>query len=456
MSAMLSVLIAICCVYSAQAAVCPDGVIQAPCTCAGATRTAGECSGNGAGYVPPVTCWNAVAYENCPCTESNYYGCHLPECTTGMSRGDLCEADRALPAEDYVYGNNYNVNNCPGYYDVFEYICPIYEEVQYDHDDLVFAMYVSDRMEGNTWRDRKASTEITVPSSVQFTGSFEGRYMTVKGTAVSAPFPTSPNDMASTTFVIRFRVQSEPSNKGWIMSQAPDYGWSRALAISDSRLGYIGNTPGNFDSTLDHVEADTWHVLAGTWTQGGSCRSWLDGVAGAARTCSNGDGSSGEERIIIGGRQETDSGHNPSSIDISHALVYDTVLGQSDISEVTNALSGIGCDPTHTCGIRLANGFTCDAILNTWSCRGSGCCGDQYPNKDLVEDTCDTSTLCGNYQSAGYSCSWILADFDCTGTGCCENEGRRLDVSPRPLGERLLGTAVSTDERKLETRTDQV
>ena len=40
----------------------------------------------------------------------------LPECTTSMSNGELCEADGPLPD-----GNqNYDVNNCEPAYDVFK------------------------------------------------------------------------------------------------------------------------------------------------------------------------------------------------------------------------------------------------------------------------------------------------------------------------------------------------
>ena len=42
----------------------------------------------------------------------------MPECSYSLSNNDLCEAERALPD-----GNtNYDINNCPGDYDVFRYV----------------------------------------------------------------------------------------------------------------------------------------------------------------------------------------------------------------------------------------------------------------------------------------------------------------------------------------------
>lgn len=436
MLAAISLIIFGACCKSVQGAVCPDGEITSACECMSEWRTAGICYG-GSTYVPPVTCWNVLPYEDCPCTEHNPYHCNLPECTSNMQRGALCEADKPLPSDDYTYGANYNINNCPAYFDVFEYICPLAGD--YYDADLAFAMRASDWDPNVVWRDHWAGVQITASQSAQF----EPDYVRLGGTGLYAMLPTSPNDMPAVTYVVRFRVQEEPSNKGWIMSQYPDYGWSRALAISDSRLGYIGSTPGNFDSTLGRVTPNKWHILAGTWTQNGSCRTWLDSVPGAERTCSNGDGSSNES-LIIGGRQLFDDGHNPGSIDISHALVYRRALDQKDITRVKSALSGVACDPSSKCGEYIENGFTCDWIVQNWECRGSGCCGDDDPtDEDGIEDTCDTSSMCGSYQQAGKSCAWILKDFNCDGTGCCEG-ARRLEVSPKTPEQRLF------DEQEVE------
>ena len=61
----------------------------------------------------------AVSEEDCPCSDKDDSGCKsLPECSSSMNENDLCEADQKLPD-----GNeNFNVNNCAAFYDVFRYI----------------------------------------------------------------------------------------------------------------------------------------------------------------------------------------------------------------------------------------------------------------------------------------------------------------------------------------------
>ena len=59
-----------------------------------------------------------VSEEDCPCRDNDDFGCKsLPECSYSMKENDLCEADQKLPD-----GNeNFNVNNCAAFYDVFRY-----------------------------------------------------------------------------------------------------------------------------------------------------------------------------------------------------------------------------------------------------------------------------------------------------------------------------------------------
>jgi len=65
----------------------------------------------------PVNCaFVPVSEEDCPNTATSRA---LANCHDSMEPGELCEADSALPD-----GNeNYNINNCRGGYDVFQYIC---------------------------------------------------------------------------------------------------------------------------------------------------------------------------------------------------------------------------------------------------------------------------------------------------------------------------------------------
>ena len=59
-----------------------------------------------------------ISRDECPCTDDAQSGCDLPECSYSLSNNDLCEAERALPDGN----DNYDINNCPGDYDVFRYV----------------------------------------------------------------------------------------------------------------------------------------------------------------------------------------------------------------------------------------------------------------------------------------------------------------------------------------------
>merc|ERR1719204_2225506 len=201
--------------------------------------------------------------------------------------------------------------------------------------DVKFYLKVEDYTSGNAWVDRVSNVEVNVPGSA----SFHEGYVHLSGTAITAPLRTNPNYMQSVTYVIRLRVPTIPSNLGWVMSQFPDHGWSRALTISDYRLGTVGQTPGYFGSGLGSFLTDSWQVLVGTWTQGGACRTILQGTSGNTRICSNGAGNDSNEKLIIGGRGETDAGHNPGSIDISDVLVFNRVLNNDEIKFITSTLS---------------------------------------------------------------------------------------------------------------------
>lgn len=189
---------------------------------------------------------------------------------------------------------------------------------------------------GGIWRNRVDNSEITIPASA----SFENDYVHLSGEAISVPLATNPNALPTVTYVIRFRLPEAPTNKGWIMSQAPDYYKSRALTVSDERFGNVGQSANpNFDSNLGQIPVGEWNLIIGTWTQNGDCQSWLNGNPGTVSTCTSGSGSSISESLIIGGRNVIDSVHNPTSIDISHAMVYDHALSQDEIDEIVLSYS---------------------------------------------------------------------------------------------------------------------
>jgi len=223
--------------------------------------------------------------------------------------------------------------------------------------DLKFYLKVEDYTSGNAWVDRVSNIEVHVPGSA----SFHEGYVHLSGTAITAPLQTNPNVMQSATYVIRLRVPTIPSNLGWVMSQFPDFGWSRALTISDYRLGHVGQTPGHFQSGLGSFPTDTWQVLVGTWTQGGACQTFLQGTSGNPRTCSNGAGTVSNEKLIIGGRGETDAGHNPGSIDISDVLVFNRILNTDEINFITSTLSEPKPCLALKCTMHCDTGYVIDA-----------------------------------------------------------------------------------------------
>lgn len=108
--------------WSSCSATCGDGTQRRERTCSssGCTGSSSEsqvcnlrqCPSNDACENPT---WVAISPSDCPSEGVS----RLPECTSDMDIGDLCEADRPLPDGT----RQYNVNNCPGGYDVFRYQC---------------------------------------------------------------------------------------------------------------------------------------------------------------------------------------------------------------------------------------------------------------------------------------------------------------------------------------------
>jgi len=124
---------------------------------------------------------------------------------------------------------------------------------------------------------------------------------------------------------------------------------------------YLGQTPGGWaDANMvrggtNKINTNTWYVLVGVWERkNGPCRVYIDGKGGSTgHNCNNGDSNGGRrrknrqgnarylpaEKVIIGGRN-TNDGHNPGNIDVSHVLVYDRALTQNEISSLKDAMEG--------------------------------------------------------------------------------------------------------------------
>ena len=61
----------------------------------------------------------AIPKSDCPCSEVDDSGCNrwnLPECSNNLDDDAFCEADSELPDGSM----NYDIDNCPGGYDVFK------------------------------------------------------------------------------------------------------------------------------------------------------------------------------------------------------------------------------------------------------------------------------------------------------------------------------------------------
>jgi len=65
---------------------------------------------------PKDCAWMPVSLEDCPNFSTSKA---LADCHDHMAPGDLCEADSVLPDGN----SNYNINNCEGGFDVFQYVC---------------------------------------------------------------------------------------------------------------------------------------------------------------------------------------------------------------------------------------------------------------------------------------------------------------------------------------------
>merc|ERR1712039_904886 len=128
------------------------------------------------------------------------------------------------------------------------------------------------------------------------------------------------------------------NNLAWVMSQFPDYGWSRAVAINDGRLGHVGMTPGTHDFGLGLAPPDEWFHVVGVYTSdGGTCNTFLNGNPGKSKSCNNGKQSSrDDERFVIGGRGDNDNGHNDNVL-ISDVAVFNRALSNEEVKELFDA-----------------------------------------------------------------------------------------------------------------------
>ena len=136
-------------------------------------------------------------------------------------------------------------------------------------------------------------------------------------------------------FEVWLKLTEPPPNLAWVLTQSPDYGWSRAIAANDHRLGNASiSVGGEWDSGLGQAAVNEWVHIVGVWDQGNQSTVYMNGVQGAVRSStSNGPGSDANETLHIGGRESSDGGHN-SPMMISDVRVYDRGLSSSEVAQL--------------------------------------------------------------------------------------------------------------------------
>lgn len=78
----------------------------------------------------------------------------------------------------------------------------------------------------------------TVPADVAFDEAERAFVFPGGGGVITVPLSTNPDAYADASYEIWLKMLSETeSTRGWIMSQSPDWGWARAITMTDSRLG---------------------------------------------------------------------------------------------------------------------------------------------------------------------------------------------------------------------------
>ena len=152
------------------------------------------------------------------------------------------------------------------------------------------------------------------------------------------PLNTDGDDMPRATYSIWMKLPKAipAASNGWVMSQYPDHGWSRAVTLNDARLsataGVSITVGGAWKSTLGKPPVNQWFHVVGTWEQGGTSCVYLNGKKGLchAQTSNGHDGVASHETLIIGGRGHDDAVHNPSVL-INDVRVYKTVLSEANV-----------------------------------------------------------------------------------------------------------------------------
>ena len=189
---------------------------------------------------------------------------------------------------------------------------------------------------GATLWSNTAGVDAAVPKvGVSFS---EGNFHFSGRAVVTAPIKTNPNALQSVSYEAWVKIASITKGvHGYIVSQYPDYGYSRALVVTDTRSGNAGGPAITPPRSWGHkpVTPSEWIHLVGCWTQGGMSNVYVNGVMGMEQSVSTGAGNSDAEVLIIGGHS-TGSTLNHKDSYISSVRVYSERLSDAQVALLRN------------------------------------------------------------------------------------------------------------------------
>lgn len=211
---------------------------------------------------------------------------------------------------------------------------------------LILHLRAGDYSGGPSWvnRARGKYPDAVVPKGIRRDDEEKALVFAEGGDLISVPLATSMLPEVSFAVWVKVLTPFPTGNLGWILTQAPDYNWSRALVLNDFRLGYVSITTSKYwDSQLGHAPIGSWIHVAGVWRKGGECAAYLNGVCGAIGEGKTGRGSDPQECLVIGGRQDADPSHN-AAVAIAEVSVYSRALTDTEVAQLSRQSPGGGID----------------------------------------------------------------------------------------------------------------
>lgn len=194
----------------------------------------------------------------------------------------------------------------------------------------------------NTWYSNVPNNENAIEAKVTNL-DFDGEsFLLDIGKGIEIPIRTSAYYQNEVSFEIWVKKVGDLPNgsNGWIMSQTPDWGWSRSLSINDSRLGYIGVTPGRTSGSGKKLENNKWTHLVGTFNAGNIHRGgsvspenyvFVNGVRYKCRRGGNRTRGNKVESLSI---PRMDSRHNVKNVRVSCIRVWNKALTSDEVNHL--------------------------------------------------------------------------------------------------------------------------